>query len=192
VTQGEGTGECLSISELTAAYEELSPVKYAKLVRTAERLADGTEFGADDLIGEAIVRALDGTRNCPRNVDPMAFLWNAMKSIASDSRRSRKALPPPESIDEPAFAGAAAVVATRGRNAEEALMVAEDCARRLAALTELFKDRPDALCVVMGDCDGLPAEEIKIVCDLDQTALATARRYIRRTIDRAYPKGWRL
>src|SRR6266446_5307209 len=44
-----------------------------------------------DMLAEALVRALDGTRKCPRGVNLMVFLARAMKSIAWADRTSAKA-----------------------------------------------------------------------------------------------------
>lgn len=185
------SAESLSTDELRVAFA-LSPLQRAKLVKAASRLVGGTDYEPDDLVSEAVVRALDGTRTCPRDVPPTVFLWNAMKSIASAAWESRSLRPRATSIDGPGSEKIAAKLRASERSAEEGLVASEDSAKRLEALMTLFKDDADALCVVMGDLDGLEADEIRALCSLDKLAFPTVRRRIRRTIDRGYPEGWRL
>lgn len=187
--QLEGPVDALSTDELRETFR-LTPVQRAKLVKAAWPLVAGTDYEPDDLISEAIVRALDGTRSCPRGVDPMAFLYNAMKSIASAAWEARSSRPRITSMDAPGGEKIAALIRAPGRSAEEKLAAEEDSERRLDAVMALFNDDPDALCVVMGDLDELKAEEIRAACGLNEKAYPTVRKRIRRAIEREFPHGW--
>ena len=153
----------------------LTPVQRAKLVSSARRLADGTGYEPQDLLHEAVVRALDGTRSCPRSVAPMTFLYNAMKSIASAAWEARNLRPRLASIDAAGVDKIVAAIKTPDGSVEESMIAKEDSARRLEALMTIFKDDADALCVVMGDLDGMEAEDIRSVCSLDKTTYPTVR-----------------
>lgn len=168
----------------------LTPVQRAKLVSSARRLADGTGYEPDDLLQEAVARALDGTRSCPRTVAPATFLYNVMRSIASAAWEARNLRPRVASIDAAGVDKVVATLKSPGRSMEESMVAEEDLSSRLEALMKVFKDDADALCVVMGDLDGLEAEDIRGVCSLDKTTYPTVRRRIRRTIERAFPQGW--
>lgn len=191
MSQSEGPGDALSPDELREAFR-LTAVERAKLVKAARHLADGSDYESDELLSEAIVRALDGTRSCPRDIEPMAFLYNAMKSIASAAWEARSLRPRIASIDAPGAENVAAAMRAPGRSAEDQLLAEEDMTKRVEALTLLFDADPDALCVVMGDLDDLAADEIRDLCGLDTAAYPTVRRRIRRTIERQYPRGWQL
>jgi hypothetical protein len=71
----------LSRAEIEDAIRALSPVDWARLRLVAARYASGRRLDAKDLLQEALLRSLDG-RNCPRHVDVVRFLAEAMRSIA--------------------------------------------------------------------------------------------------------------
>jgi DNA-directed RNA polymerase specialized sigma24 family protein len=189
VNQPAGSADALSTDELREAFR-LTPVERARLIMAARSLISGTDYRPEDLVSEAIVRALDGTRSCPRSVAPTTFLFNAMKSIASAAWEARSLRPRIVSMDEPEAGKVVEVVRDPSGSIEDRLVAREDTSRRVEALMELFKEDQDALCVVMGDLDDLEAEEIRGVCGLDEKAYHTVRRRIRRKIEREFPQGW--
>jgi DNA-directed RNA polymerase specialized sigma24 family protein len=189
VNRTEGAADVLSADELREGFR-LTTVQKAKLVKAARILVRGTDYEPDELISEAIVRALDGSRSCPRDVDPLAFLYNAMRSIASAAWKARDLRPKVDSIDAPHGANVAATLRAADCSAEDKLLAEEDAAGRLKALMDLFEADADALCVVMGDLDELRPEEIRDLCGIDEKAYPTVRRRIRRTIEREFPHGW--
>jgi DNA-directed RNA polymerase specialized sigma24 family protein len=152
---------------------------------------------ADDLRQEALVRALTGTRQCPIGVDVVRFLGEAMRSIASDSVKAdkRKAtqaggtelhvvtLEDAEAIDS---------IVSPSATPEAAVIAEEEEARIRHAILDLFADEVVAQTIVEGDMEGMEAEEIRNLTGLDKTAYASARRLVRRRIDKAFPDGWNL
>lgn len=180
--------DSLTVEELRAAFS-FGPVERAKLVKAAGRLAAGTEYAPGDLLSEAVVRALDGSRLCPRNVPPIAFLWNVMRSIASTAWEAEARAPTVEAISLADGDGGVAI-ADAARSPEELVIAKDDYTKRVDALQRVFEDDQEALLVIMGELDGMTAEEIRSVTGLSETAYATIRRRIRRALDRAYPEGW--
>jgi DNA-directed RNA polymerase specialized sigma24 family protein len=74
----------------------------------------------------------------------------------------------------------------------EAAVIAEEEAVRIRhAILDLFADDVVAQTIVEGDMEGMEAEEIRNLTGLDKTAYASARRLIRRRIDKAFPEGWK-
>jgi hypothetical protein len=59
--------------------------RYARMV-----CADLPDLTGNDLLNEAIVQLLDGTRRCPRNIAPLTSIYFAMRSIASHVRKRMK------------------------------------------------------------------------------------------------------
>jgi DNA-directed RNA polymerase specialized sigma24 family protein len=74
----------------------------------------------------------------------------------------------------------------------EAMIRDEDDRAVQQAIVALFADDETAQIIVEGMMDGLEGEELRELCGLNQRAYASERRMIRRRIDKAYPKGWKL
>lgn len=187
----EGDGGLRSVAEIQAALEEFGSDDLGRLERAARQLSVGTGMGPDDLLQEAIRRALEGERTCPCEVEISVFLYNVMKSIASASRKQISRRPRHESLDEDENAEPASRVASRERSVEELLVARADYSEHLKALQALFDDDEQALLVVMGDLDGESATVLKDMGAMDDKVLATVRRRIRRKIEKAFPEGWK-
>jgi DNA-directed RNA polymerase specialized sigma24 family protein len=179
----------LTREEFIEAYTALSKAAQVKLLRAAEILAFKTNMSGDDLLQEAVVRAIDGERNCPAGMPLTTFLYGAMRSIADAERKSLAREGAKVGLEVLAEVGAEP--ASPGRNAEEAMIAADDFSARVTALLDLFADDEPALMVVMGDLDEIPAEELRQMVGLDKTGFATVRKRIRRKLADAYPNGWK-
>lgn len=158
----------------------------AKLLKAAAYHMAGTDYEPQDLLSEAVQRALDGERKCPRGVAPHVFLGNAMKSIAWARREQLEGEPDMVSLEQ-----AEDVVATPARSPERAIIARQDCDGMLAALDELFADDAEAQVVFMGRIDGLEADEIRAIGEWDLQAYATICRRMRNKINKKFPGGWR-
>lgn len=122
-----------------------------------------------DLLNEAIVRALDGTRRWPAGVPIVAFLAGTMRSLEHDHRR-RMAL-------ERAWRdGAEAEAATAGP--EEAVVAMQAFGAILAA----FSGDETVLRIVEGLAAGRPAAEIRALHGLSEKQYDSARKRLRRTL----------
>ena len=186
--------DVLSADEISAALDNLPDGALARLERIARWLALNRSISADDLLQEAVLRALEGVRKCPRTVSVMAFLVGVMRSIVSASTKAVRtdplALQPDVPTDEEydLFAH----VKAKGRDPLQQLIAREDVDRMLAELVDLFHDDPPAELVLLGVCQEMGPEEICADLELDETGYATIRRRIRRRIDKRYPNGWEL
>jgi hypothetical protein len=69
----------LTTAEMHGRLAELSEPDQSRLEKISRRYADASTMSAHDILAEALVRALDGTRKCPRDVDVMVFLARAMR-----------------------------------------------------------------------------------------------------------------
>jgi RNA polymerase sigma-70 factor (ECF subfamily) len=182
--------ETLTVDELGDAIRSFSRADKLRLRKAGCLFSGGTELDWESLLQEAVLRALDGTRRCPRSAPPVKFLINAMRSLASAERDSVTLRPTPEPLSATRTEGAALSVPEPGRDAEALLLAREDYALRLAALEDLFSDDEEGLMIVMGDMDGLDADAIRELTGLDHKGLATARRRIRRRVEAKYPGGF--
>lgn len=187
----EASPGAFSVEELRTALEQLSATENVRLMKAAGFFVLGTTMEPAELLGEAVARALDGTRSCHHNLGIVPFLIGAMKSIAWADRDAYKALPRVTSLSVASAETAALQVSTKKRNAEEELIAQEDYEEQRAALEKLFADDEPAFLVVTGDMDDMSADEIRAALAIDLKAYASIRRRIRRKINQAFPGGWR-
>lgn len=186
----------LTIDELRAAFQALSKGEILKLQKSAKYYSRKCNADPDELINEGICRALAGKRRCRRNLAPLVFLIGIVKSLASDLYRGGASDPLAHPVTADVLDSAEPLAANPAdaQNPEDRLAKIEDenlAAAVVAELEELFNDDEVVLFILMGELDELPAEEIRELAGMDRKTYDTARRRMRRKIDRDYPKGWR-
>jgi DNA-directed RNA polymerase specialized sigma24 family protein len=155
------------IGEALAALSEDDLLRLRAIARLRARsLPGGVSWS--DLLHEAVVRALAGTRPWPPSVPLLAFLGGVMRSLCDEQWRRRhrqNTLPSTEGVgpvDDPERVYAAAEV--------------------LAAIHRLFASDAPATRVIAGLVDGMTAAEIRRRYSLSAVEYDTARRRIRRTL----------
>jgi DNA-directed RNA polymerase specialized sigma24 family protein len=176
----------LSGIEIGAAFEALSPSDKLKLGAIDDMMRGGTGLGKGDLVQEAILRALDGSRNCPRDVSLMAFLVTSMQSIAGHERTKQRrlvSLNMAETIDASVVDPAAAA-----RSPEDDL-VQKQSADAVQAIYAAFSDDPEAQLVLMGWTEELRGAALREATGLDQGQLDYAIRRIRTRMRKLYNEG---
>lgn len=87
---GEPAHPTLSVSAVAAAIRGLPDAGWIRLRKAARYYARVCSFEPDDLLQEALTRAVAGERRCPAHVDVIRFLAEAMHSIASDDAKAAK------------------------------------------------------------------------------------------------------
>jgi DNA-directed RNA polymerase specialized sigma24 family protein len=179
------SADVLSRAEIELALAVFTAKEKAVLLRGSAFLSFMYGFDSgDDLLQEAVTRALEGRRKCPRGLPPVAFLFKCMSSIAHSASKARKrsgivlladaveeeeARPPAEGHDP------ADVVA-----AQEAL----------AKVEALFKDDVDVQILIDELAKGLKGEALRASLGVTETELDTMRKRMhRRCKDLAKP--WR-
>jgi DNA-directed RNA polymerase specialized sigma24 family protein len=148
-------------------------------------------YGADaeDVMQDALERAVEGGRQCPRDISIFTFLAGAMRSISGDERKARTRRAEIHLVAED---GSLVVDPIDDQpNAAEAAQSREAAEGIKQAVLDLFEDDLAAQAIVEGDMDGIEGEELRELTGLDAKAFASKRRLVRRRIDRAYPKGWK-
>jgi RNA polymerase sigma factor (sigma-70 family) len=181
-------GAVLSPAEVKEAIDGLLDAAWLRLRKVAHALARHRGLEAEDLLQEAFVRAMEGSRQCPRDVEVVRFLAEAMRSIASDALKARRRSPEGHasgSDDQDMLES----VPDHGPTAEERLESAQETALQRRAVLELFADDATAQLMVEGMMLGMGGEELRELVDLTPTEFASKRRFMRRRIDAAYPEG---
>jgi RNA polymerase sigma-70 factor (ECF subfamily) len=121
-----------------------------------------------DLLHEAMLRALAGTRPWPPGVPLVAFLAGVMRSLCDEQWRRRRlqdALPAPEPANAP-------------DDPERALAASE----AITAIHRLFAADAMATRVITGLLSGMSPEAIRRHYGLSDVEYDTARRRMRRTM----------
>src|SRR5262249_43568923 len=154
-----------------------------RLEKIARRLSRNGPPEWEDLVQMALTRALDGTRRCPREVDLVRFLAEAMRSIASDSAKARKRKPELRLV--PKTGGGdnddgftEFDFADPSPNAEETLAEEQELDLIRGHVIALFGEDLIAQTIIEGEMDGMEAHELQELTNLDPTAYASKRRFI--------------
>ena len=181
--------ELATVEESADALRRLSDADLYRLEQLARLRVTGLALDWGDLLNEAIVRMLDGSRRWPRKVPLVVFLRETMRSIASDHwRRLDKSIVAAEStIRADAETGDGGVEMAPDLSMEPEARSA--AAETLACVEEAFRDDADALAVIVGMVCGQSPREIQEENAMNETRYASTQRRIRRGLIRAFPEG---
>ncbi|MCE9658255.1 MAG: hypothetical protein K8R60_06810 [Burkholderiales bacterium] len=195
--------------ELNAAIAELTPEERLRLYRQGNLYALGTEFASGkELLGEAVKRALIGTsgqrqgrergRPWPKDENIVGFLMGCMKSIGNGSAdsvaqkvaRTATVLVDGESEQSPSLVDPVGfhpsvedeLIERESAEARQAAAVAD-----VTAIEQHFAQDQEVLGILEGEKDGLTAAETREILELTPTTYDTARRRLRRHVDKHFP-----
>ena len=190
-----GEPDFLSVTDLRTAFESFEAADSLRLEKAGRYLGWKCRTDGGELLGEAVMRALNGDRRCPRHLAVVPFLIGVMKSLASEIIAKRNSDPLAKRIGEDPHSpsGFLASSPTDELNPEEALMVRQEeeyMETLVAEIEALFANDEQAQLILDGAMNGLSAEEIRESGALDRSTYNTARKRIRRRIDKKYPNGW--
>lgn len=185
----------LSVQEMNEALSSLSDADLIRLDRIAKRYCRG-RINPNDLVQQAFVAALDGSRNCPRDIGVIAFLAGTMRSLASSwfksLTRSSELQMLSTSDDDCDEISVYLDKPTAEPNAAQQLISEQEATAIRTAILSLFADDELARLIVEGDMEEMDAIELRELTGLAGTAYNSKRRLIRRRIGKAYPEGWKL
>ncbi|WP_382322381.1 hypothetical protein ACFJGX_05515 [Hydrogenophaga sp. UC242_50] len=171
-------------NQVAYAFSMLSPSEQQCLRQIAKLRALGLPaMSWEDLLHEALYRALAGARLWPLNVSLVAFLAQTMRSIASEER-ARTAKEPVEQLavgadDE----GPSAVETVADEQTPETELAARQAIRQVEAM---FAADPQALHVIHGLAEGLTPTETQARSGMTPVQYASAQKRIQRTLARKY------
>ena len=181
--------ELATAEESAAALRRLSDTDLLRLEQLARLRAIGLHaVDWQDLLNEAIVRTLGGSRRCPRDVPLVVFLHQTMRSIASDHwRRLEKpvVIAASELGTDPATGDLAMDNAADPGSSPECQAAA---AETLARIEEVFRHDGNALKVMAGMAIGMSPQEIQQETGMNKTQYASTQRRIRRRLAREFPE----
>lgn len=177
-----------SSAEVAEAISHLSAADSLRLNAIARLRASGLRAtDADDLLSEAKAQAIAGTRPWPREVPLVAFLAQAMRSIANGEREGfneRRVTVDPELNNPDADSGSPFSRAASSEAGPERAVLAE---KTLDEIYAAFKDDRHAIAVLDGMAEGLSPDEIRGET-MTAVEYASAQKRIRRAVLRMYLK----
>jgi len=165
------------------AIRDLSDTDLLRLRALAALRARGLPGGItwSDLLNEAVLRALDGSRRWSPDVPLVAFLAGIMRSLSSEYwHRSRREVVAMRSLHDDDGGAAQWHALVSASDPERAVAAAE----MSAAIDRLFAADAMALRIIAGLANGLTAAEIRRLYGLDEVDYDTIRRRMRRTLVR--------
>jgi DNA-directed RNA polymerase specialized sigma24 family protein len=167
-------------ADIARAIHALADADLVRLKTLAQLWARGLPAGVSwaDVLHEAIVRALDGSRKWPPDVPIVAFISGIMRSICDDHwRRARREAEVLVHDDE------LADVCASGEGVKwplpERIVAA---AQSLAAIDRLFAADPLALKIIAGLAEGLTPPEICKRYGMSEREYDTTRKRMRRAL----------
>ncbi len=183
------TARVLTREELEEAIGAFSTADWIRLRKAAQFYAN-YPVEPEDLVNEALCRALAGARRCPHRVHVVKFVAEAIRSIAHDElqraeyRRNEVSVHD-DSIEYPD------VITPRepSPNAEERMISNERIKGVEDRLLELFEGDHKAQLMVLGMLDEVEGAELREITDLNLTDFNSKRRYVRRKINTALENG---
>ena len=165
-----------SLPEVARAIAALGEADYARLAKVAKLRARGlAQVEWQDLLHDAVRRALDGTRRWPADIPFPLFLREVIRSLASEAWRLQgreRQLRTDASVEE--ILSNAAGPGDPERSTLDQNLVAK--------LEEVFAGDNVALGILTCLAEGLTPGEILSGLNIDQTNYDSARRRIRRRI----------
>ena len=185
MTKVEQEDSIASLEEVSAALAAMSKAEMARLAKFARlRALAASSIDWEDLIHEAFLRALKGTRRWPKRISFRDFLLGTIRSVAFEYKRSTHGREIPLSTtgsatefgDEPSIE-----VADDSPSPEEEVIAR----RTLSSVRALFEDDRSALAVLSGLAEGAGPAEVQKNAGISPRQYASAQRRIRRVIARA-------
>ncbi|WP_407524562.1 RNA polymerase sigma factor [Methylobacterium oryzisoli] len=173
-----------SMADALAALSDADLARLEAVARLRVRALPGLDWS--DLLHEAVLRALEGTRRRPPGLPLPVFLAGCMRSLCNEHwrrlRRERQIL----------TAGDAAGVEDEvdpGPHADPERILA--ASQALQSLFALFRGDGAVLAILGGLADGLPPPEIRARHGLSETEYDNARKRMRRALLRLTAGGTR-
>ncbi len=175
------------------AIASLSEADCLRLLKSAKYLSWPSKYTPEELLDQAIFKALDGARQYKPELNLMSFLFMIMRSLVSSDCKSQSRHPA-LSLDakKPDRDESFVEDLQDPRPSPELIVESKENASFIReSILDLFKDDTVIQTVVEGIMEEMDPKEIRDLTGLDDKSYASTRRLIRRRIDKAFPGRWR-
>ncbi len=173
----EETDEFRSPPDINNAIKNLSKADTYRLHSIAKQYSFHCSMDVDEILNEAIFKALSEKRKCPVDISLIAFISQTMRSIAFNERRKNEKF---ESIDNPTPS-----LQDKSSSPEEKVTTVQE----LNKILELFKNDDDITSYLIGIYEGLTPTEICELWEWDRTKYGSVQKRLRRSLNKHYPNG---
>ncbi len=190
--QDDAPGTKLSLKNIDEVLASLSDADCLRLRNAARYLSGPTRYTPEELINQALHNALAGDRQYKPEVDLITFLFMTMRSLVSSDCKSQSRHPN-ISLDAQTHDSSKTLLEKLQNpypSPEDIVETEKKLSFIKQTILDLFDDNLVAQTVVEGIMEEMPPKEIQELTGLDPKGYASARRLIRRRIDKAFPKGW--
>jgi DNA-directed RNA polymerase specialized sigma24 family protein len=177
VTDGNGAKPVYSPEEMCTIIDGLSNIDMDRLALCATRLANtmgGVE--AKDLLHHALLKAALGDRRCPKDVNPIVFLRNAMKSELFNLRRKSERT-------ESATGQECELEDIDDDTPEIWAERAEDLKWAVDQMKQAFGDDDRPMLIFEGRAEGMSREEIRELVGMDSVHFESLEKKLRRFVN---------
>jgi DNA-directed RNA polymerase specialized sigma24 family protein len=180
------TRQTITTDDLKLRLDQLTTAQWNKLGAVAAELSWGMPFTAEDLLQEALTRALAGKRNCPADVEVTTFLIGAMKSIVCCALKIKLRDPIFSAIDlDQEELGDS--LHPKNLDTPEAMLIAK---QKLEQIEDLFKDNEmDTLILMAKMQENYSPAEIQEMLGLTKVQYESALTAIRRKSNKLLDGG---
>lgn len=177
MTDGNQAKPVHTPEEMCAIIRALSKEDIDRLRLAAERMAN-TLGGIDarDLLHEAFLASTLGTRHCPKDVNPVTFLINAMRSNLSNLRRKSKQV-------ESATGHEEELADTTDETPELYFERMETLKGIVKEMQQTFGDDESPMLIFEGRAEGMTREEIRELLGLDPVPFESLEKRLRRFVN---------
>ena len=184
--------ECWPIEAISPLLEGLSKADWERLNRAAAYRCNIVSINPDELLQEALIRTLSGERRCPKDINILTFLRQTMRSIASSDAKSFSKNPGSVQLsdfEEHTYLQSA--TQEKATSIEDKLCSEDEAKEIKENILALFEHDETATMILMGRIEEMNASEIQKMLKIDQTQYQSKTKYIRRTINKHFPNGWK-
>lgn len=168
----------LSVTEFEAAFVALSQVDRIRLRKIALYFENRGGGEAEELLQEALARALEGRRRCPRKVTIVQFIGGIVSSLSSEASETRKKGLGPVPASDTVFAAAP----HDGPSPEREVVSRLDGVATLAKIHEAIAGDDQLELLVEGIYDGMKGRDLEELLEVDTKELATVQKRLRRKL----------
>lgn len=177
--------ECLTDLEIRSLITNLSQSQadLFKLSQIAKKHIWGCQMEADDLLQDAITSVLSGDRKFPRNVNPIAFFAQTMKSIAFNERR--KTFDTITTIDNELDNDPVNNIAANNIDLEIEVSASQEIKR----IYDLFENDDDVATFLIEKDEGKSPDEICKSLGWNRTKYDSVQKRLRRSLNKHFPNG---
>jgi DNA-directed RNA polymerase specialized sigma24 family protein len=179
--RGVPSGDRLTVAGIHDSVDAITEADLARLEMAARGFSRTCGIDADDLLQEALTRALEGDRTCGRGTPFIPFLCGVMQSLASEEYEARKEGRRPVTVlrkGEPVLPDAPTLEPSPEQSAGSTI----DDRPTLAAIEAGAAGDEQLQLLMEGIYDGMRGAELEQLLSVDTKGLAAVRKRLKRLL----------